>query len=310
MTNYQLDILVFIVSFAFFLTISLVLSVKYSRSSKEVGADEERRFSSSVEEMRRSFEQKAKKLVDDQVSKIADSIEDTLESQVHQRVDDQFSNAVINSLGEKFAERTSEHATREVLVKEISGSFQRSLDRIGALGDSARSSASIFKFIGLILATLGVFVSAAEVVRFFQTSRGAGQTGDWTELVLHIPHILPFILLSEVLAFVMFRYHSRSLEQMRYYANEVSTLDIRRAACIVIIKTASLEDLRGFADGILKTERNTILKKDERTIELGQNQGEDAYSQSMATMIVEKLKPVVNASQKGGAGNGASPPGG
>jgi hypothetical protein len=211
---------------------------------------------------------------------------------------------VVSIIGRKLSSKSIDYEAREYLIITISDSFDRSLRRIGSLADHAKRSAVYFKIMGVVLAVLGILAPLYEAYRFLVETRVQENLENWIHLINHIPHILPFILLSEVLAFVMFRYHSRSLEQLRYYANEVTTLDIRRAAAISVIKTAPLKEIRIFAEKMFITERNTILKKDERTIELGQNQGEDAYSQNLLKMATDIIK-ATNAKDGTSGGTGA-----
>jgi hypothetical protein len=113
----------------------------------------------------------------------------------------------------------------------------------------------------------------------------------------HLPFTLPFILLAEVLALIMFRYQSKSLEMMRYFTNEVSTLSLRHAGAIATIEYGTQKAISDLAASLLKAERNIILRKDERTVELAQNRDEDALLKS----LIDKLDAVRGKGKAGPA---------
>ena len=101
-------------------------------------------------------------------------------------------------------------------------------------------------------------------------------------MLRHLPFTFPFIILAEVLALIMFRYQSKALEMMRYFSNEVTTLSLRQAGALLIAEHGDKKALSDLANDLLKSERNIILRKDEKTIELAQNRDEDALAQKLA----------------------------
>jgi hypothetical protein len=90
-----------------------------------------------------------------------------------------------------------------------------------------------------------------------------------------------FVLLCECLALMMFRYQSKSLEYMRYFSNEGTNLDARRIAFMSAIHYQDEAVMKTLIEKLESTERNFLIDKNQRTLELANNESEDR--------IVEKL---------------------
>lgn len=136
---------------------------------------------------------------------------------------------------------------------------------------------------GISLAIFNLLIFYVEIARGIAPS-GSGAT-DYMALLRHLPFTLPFILLAELLALIMFRYQSKGLEMMRYFSNEVTTLTLRQAGALATIEYGSNKAVADLAAELLKAERNIILRKDEKTVELAQNRDDDATLKALLAEI-------------------------
>lgn len=205
---------------------------------------------------------------------------------------------LVELIGKKVAEQAKDYAWRKEMREELTDRFNSSRNRMDGLATKAEGTADTFRWLGVVLAVVGLGVAAIKLGQFMLDPPALGQAGAELQLLYSAAVTFPVVLLSEVLALIMFRYHSRALEQMRYYVNEVTTLNLRYGAAMMVVEQGAKKEIIDLARELARQERNYILKKDERTLETMQNAGEDA--------LVRKLMEKMPLKQRSGSGQDAS----
>ena len=226
-----------------------------------------------------SLERASTKVTDETVGPIVDRL---VNDRMNSELDGEAAEKIGKMLNEK-AQKRVDYARVRKLIEDI---FNNSETRVSDHSRSAEKSAILFKWIGIILAISGLGAAAFAFVEHYGTfgsmapasppQAADGSSNGIFETFGHLPFIMPLTVLAEVLALIMFRYHSKSLEMMRYFSNEVSTLSLRKAAALTILERGSQKTIVELANEMLRAERNIIMRKDERTLEMNQNRDEDA----------------------------------
>ncbi len=269
-------------------------------------ASAEREQSSAIESLRRdlvsridSLEKKTNNLDISELTANADAI-------IEVKLDEELGSDIVAALGERVAKQAKDHADRIRLIQSISDLFN--LNRIRILDQTlaAQRTAVLFRLIGLALSLSGIAIAAYSLILYFsEDATLSGTVRDLTNAVSanepggrssvlfmfrHLPFTLPFIILAEVLALIMFRYQSKALEMMRYFSNEATTLSLRQAGALLAIEHGTLKQVSELSKELLQSERNIIMRKDEKTIELAQNRDEDAMVNSLLEKLTTALK--------------------
>ncbi|WP_407494662.1 hypothetical protein [Elizabethkingia anophelis] len=89
-----------------------------------------------------------------------------------------------------------------------------------------------------------------------------------TEVILlhYIPRI-SFIFFIEVFAFFFLRLYKLNLNDIKYYQNELTNIDLKHTSLISSINYGVEKDISSVINELSKTERNFILEKGQTTIE-------------------------------------------
>jgi hypothetical protein len=98
---------------------------------------------------------------------------------------------------------------------------------------------------------------------------------EWTTLLLRNGPTYAFVVLCESLALIMFRYQSKALEYMRYFSNEGTNLDARRIAFLTALHYEDGDTVKNLISQLERTERNFLIDKNQRTLEMANNSAED-----------------------------------
>ena len=248
----------------------------------------ERDFGSQLDTLRREFEETAKREVQKASERISTTLDDRISKRVEDKVDNTIGDDVVTLVGKRVAKSAEEYAWRLQMREDLTDRFNTSRNRIDELATKAERAAYVFRWIGIVLALTGLALAGWKFVSFLLAGSVGISAEQWKiALVSHATTTLPVVLLAEALALIMFRYQSRSLEQMRYFANEVTTLSLRFAAALIIAQQGTKKDIVEFAKEMARQERNFILKKGEATLETVQNAGEDALVQK----VLDKMSP-------------------
>lgn len=259
--------------------------------SKDNLASFERSITASIETLRRDMTQKIEDVQLEPQSQTIDSVVAAAEETVRKRIDEKLGDDILSVVGQKVAQQAKDHVQRADLRQSIEDTFNRSRDRIQLYANKASMASDAFRRLGYILAVTGLTVAILNLgVAFHTDALATTNEITWAKLLRHLPYSAPVIILSEFLALIMFRYYSRSLEQMRYFSNEVTTLDIRQTGVLLMVQQGSKSDLMKAATELARVERNIILRKDERTMELANNRDEDAMIKALTDKIDSLFK--------------------
>ncbi|MDN3494248.1 hypothetical protein [Winogradskyella bathintestinalis] len=90
----------------------------------------------------------------------------------------------------------------------------------------------------------------------------------YTEILYHYLPRLSLIIFIEVFAYFFLRLYKLNLNDMKYFQNELTTVELKLASITTAINFGKDIDISAITLELAKTERNFILKKGETTVEL------------------------------------------
>jgi hypothetical protein len=101
---------------------------------------------------------------------------------------------------------------------------------------------------------------------------------------------LPLTLTLEAIGLLLLTLSQKATERMRSFSIEQCNLDIQSAGYLSLVKTGDMKKITTAIEGLAKSERRYILKKDERTIEDSHNKSHLEFMKS----VTDTLKPLLN----------------
>lgn len=90
----------------------------------------------------------------------------------------------------------------------------------------------------------------------------------YVDMLYHYIPRLSLIIFVEVFAYFFLKLYKSNLNDMKYYQNELTTVELKLASITTAIHFGKDTDISLITSEFSKTERNFILKKDETTVEI------------------------------------------
>ncbi|MDO7526022.1 hypothetical protein ACT4VL_17095 [Acinetobacter baumannii] len=164
------------------------------------------------------------------------------------------------SLVESSTNDSNEHK-KENLWKLISKYSYESIQRINIEKESLSRRSNLNLIIGMFLSISGIAVLGSSVFNFININ-------DFNILLTKmIPRFL-FVVLIELFAYFFLNLYRKSLEDIKYYQNELTNLEAKYLSLQTSLALNNYKLINNVIDQLVKTERNFILEKDQSTIEL------------------------------------------
>lgn len=267
---------------------------KKPETSSESIASLERTLSAQMDTLRQKMEKRFK----DYEALQAD--QDKIDELFSEKLDKTLDGDIVERLGEKvaqqaegYAKHVSRQKMREGVLQQIKDQFNMSCERLLEHAERAEKSSEQFLKRGLLLAICGIAVAIFNVVMFyipivFNLDIYTVPSSFFSS-IFHVPVSIPVIFLSELFAFIMFRYYSKAMERMRSYTNEVTTLRIIESGMLTIVKYGNHDDVVNASRRLMHMERNRVLGKGESTVENMHVQDE--------TEMMSKMLDIMSAAQ-------------
>lgn len=106
------------------------------------------------------------------------------------------------------------------------------------------------------------------------------------EQILRYAPKATLVILLETLAFFFFRLYKTSLNEVKFYQNELTNIEQRALAIKIMIDTSDTDSLDLIIKSLMATERNFILSKGQSTVFIEQERlGNEVYKEVMRNFL-------------------------
>jgi hypothetical protein len=256
-----------------------------SKTADETAAASERSIATSAETLTRDFQTRVQKEIDSAVTALASTSEQVIKSQLADHIEATVGSNLVAVLGAQLAKQTSAEYKLNDFRQLALDSFVQMRSRAIQYADAAQRQSLYFRVLAIILSIIGLstlgFLLIENYQQFFKDPELIKSRAEWTMIIMRNGPGYTFVLLCEFLSLLMFRYQSKSLEYMRYFSNEGTNLDARRIAFMSAIHYQDEDAMKKLIEKLESTERNFLIDKNQRTLELANNESEDR--------VIEKL---------------------
>lgn len=188
------------------------------------------------------------------------SVEDRakLVQELSESIKDQAAHDVMSRL-QASVEKNSKDVAELTLVARQS---ELTIDRLRQELFSLSKRGNLNLSIGIVTTLTGLLLLGMFVLREPQTATDATSF-----LIGFVPRI-SLVVLIEVFAYFFLRLYKATLTEIKYFQNEVTSMEAKFLALIVATKSGSTDHLSKVIDHLSQTERNFILNKDQTTVDL------------------------------------------
>lgn len=131
------------------------------------------------------------------------------------------------------------------------------------------SYANLIIFIVLTVIALALIV----IYAFFAKSDGEivpsdSETSPWVMFVINSLPRFCLVVFIEIIAMAFYKSHKSNLENIKYYQNEITSIESRRIALVTAIFTGNVDMQKECIKKLIEIDRNFKLQEGETTIEL------------------------------------------
>ncbi|WP_188008859.1 hypothetical protein [Grimontia hollisae] len=112
------------------------------------------------------------------------------------------------------------------------------------------------------------------------------------ELASHFIPRISLVLLIEVFAYFFLKLYKQSLNEIKYFQNEITNIESKFLGLRISVESEQKECLKEVVTNLLSTERNFVLEKGQTTIELEQLRNEQQQRTELTGLLDKALNKV------------------
>ena len=165
---------------------------------------------------------------------------------------------IFKYLEEKYTERSKEIDKFQDYLIDFSNIKARMANEINKLDRRANTNLTIGSATTI----------TAVLVLYITVTNDKVNFSDTISLLSHFIPRLTIVIFIEIFAFFFLKLYKNNIDNIKYYHNELTNIDLKLVSLKQAIKTDNKETIQNILTELSKTERNFILKKEETTIEL------------------------------------------
>ncbi|MBF0283993.1 MAG: hypothetical protein HQL51_05995 [Magnetococcales bacterium] len=204
------------------------------------------------------------------------------------------------SAGEELLGEIKEKVGDDHRMKRIDDYFYDTRQRIINEISSLLRRGKVNLIIGILLAVFGVYILWSVL------SMGSAPTAPLDPkyvkpdfiMEIYLPRV-SMVLMVELLSLFFLRLYKLSHDHIKYYQNELTSLECKQVALMTAIAMKETESVKAIIQELSKTERNFILKKDETTVDLEKARLEKESHEAIFSKVSDLLGKAIPQQKPG-----------
>lgn len=162
--------------------------------------------------------------------------------------------------------------------------IEQSINRLGAEKNSLFIRGNFNLVIGVIMSSVGGYIAYIFIERLPVSNSSV-------ELISYSLPRFSLSILIGLLVFFFLNLYRKSLDDIKYYQNEITNLEAKYLALRLANQMRNHKTIGMVIESLIKTERNFILEKDQSTIELEK----ERINSNSTNSVIDMLKEVISS---------------
>lgn len=200
-------------------------------------------------------------------------------------------NRVLGKLVIDAADELREDITRFSSEKHIFDIYNTTRFRLLQEIDSQTTKGIFSLSIGVVTASIGMVVLSSSVF-------GQLETKNHMDYLLHFLPRFSLAIVIEVFAYFFLRLYKQSLDEIKYFQNEITNVEQKYMALIIVKRNPDDEMIVTLASDLMKTERNYILEKGQSTVFLERDRIEAEKQKEIGVLLSYLAKLPLESNKK------------
>jgi translation initiation factor 6 (eIF-6) len=219
---------------------------------------------------------------------IPDELRNDLASEIRAQIERRGSDAILDEIESRASDRAFQALSKEVDFSQLTLARERietEIFDLGRRGNLNLMLGGITSLVGLII--LGISV-------YFQTT---GKDETLTLLNYFLPRA-GLALMIQIFAYFFLSLYRNSLQEIKYFQNEVTNIEAKYAALGAAMRTKDNEIIKTVLTSFSTTERNHILLKNQTTVELEKAKAEQGNNAATLKILTEFVSGKIGSNEK------------
>lgn len=165
----------------------------------------------------------------------------------------------------------------------VSDNSDRTIRRLLAEISALKLRRNLNLAFGIAISSLGIYFLASFVMK-----ENKELLNWWQFMSYYLPNF-SLVLFIQLFAFFFLRLYKSSLDEIKYFQNEITNIESKAIAINVAITTKNTEGLTSAIENLMNTERNFILEKGQTTVSLEKSKLETQTVTSLSNNLVNAI---------------------
>lgn len=209
---------------------------------------------------------------------------------VHDEIIDKMKNAIIEQRSKSKDETTKENSISRLiqLTDHVTSRLKNEIELLTKRGN-------LYITIGSVITVAGGVILYFTVKDFILSYASANETNDVINKhdILSITARVSIILFIEVFAYYYLRLYKNIMDNVKFYQNEISNMELKLLALHAIENNDNNEALKTLTDELARTERNFVINKGQTTVDIEKSK----HEQSILYKSIDSISKLVKTAK-------------
>ncbi|MCW7471755.1 hypothetical protein, partial [Leptospira kanakyensis] len=193
-----------------------------------------------------------------------------------QEIYQNLNNSTIDKIIENRLQEITDLKQNQAINSEISNFLNKPENRILKEIKKLDLRANLNLVIGMAITCIGMALlyntvnqlTAVESLKEYSLKGTEPDSAFYKNIILSFAPRLSLVIFIEVFAYFFLKLYKSGLEEIKYYQNELTNIQLKNVSAVITISTNLNDGLKTVLDSYSATERNFILNKNQTTVEL------------------------------------------
>jgi len=196
---------------------------------------------------------------------------------------------------EKVKSRSAEDSTRDLSIERMMKLVDMATSRLKEEIAQLSKRANIYIIFGSAITLFaGVFLyfTVQDLLGLYNSETGSPETAFTSMDILSLGIRFSIVVFIEIFAFYYLRLYRNIMENIKFYQNEITNVEMKILALHAVENGECGESLKILASELSKTERNFVIDKNKTTIDIEKSKLDKDIMKSSTDSIVKIFKTI------------------
>jgi hypothetical protein len=196
---------------------------------------------------------------------------------------------------EQTKNKSAEESDKDKSLERMANLVDITTTRLKAEIAQLSKRADIYIIFGSGITLIGgvfLYFTVQELLEAYSVSSSQGNASINASEIFSVVIRLSIVVFIEVFAFYYLRLYRNIMENIKYYQNEITNIEMKILSLHALEGSNCNESLKALTSELAKTERNFVIDKNKTTVDLERNKLESDFFKSSTDNFVKLIKSI------------------